>query len=150
MTLRSRSIRCLRISPARSCPSRGAGPSPARCCSPAWASSSILGAGARRLLKFELAVLFGAVTAGCGVSEGGVAPQLAARVNAEAISLQELEAAHRRGETLERLIDQRSEEHTSELQSLRHLVCRLLLEKKKKIETNYRVEMKNIYIAHLK
>src|SRR5205814_8862972 len=26
----------------------------------------------------------------------------------------------------------RSEEHTSELQSLRHLVCRLLLEKKKK------------------
>src|SRR5262245_63536634 len=27
--------------------------------------------------------------------------------------------------------DQRSEEHTSELQSLRHLVCRLLLEKKK-------------------
>src|SRR5262245_62408346 len=28
--------------------------------------------------------------------------------------------------------DPRSEEHTSELQSLRHLVCRLLLEKKKK------------------
>src|SRR5437899_10593385 len=27
--------------------------------------------------------------------------------------------------------DVRSEEHTSELQSLRHLVCRLLLEKKK-------------------
>src|SRR5258705_3934826 len=30
-----------------------------------------------------------------------------------------------------RFIRQRSEEHTSELQSLRHLVCRLLLEKKK-------------------
>src|SRR5438045_3273348 len=29
------------------------------------------------------------------------------------------------------VIDLRSEEHTSELQSLRHLVCRLLLEKKK-------------------
>src|SRR5437899_4074540 len=29
------------------------------------------------------------------------------------------------------LVRQRSEEHTSELQSLRHLVCRLLLEKKK-------------------
>src|SRR5258705_8326615 len=28
-------------------------------------------------------------------------------------------------------VDVRSEEHTSELQSLRHLVCRLLLEKKK-------------------
>src|SRR5262245_66532904 len=30
----------------------------------------------------------------------------------------------------------RSEEHTSELQSLRHLVCRLLLEKKKKKKEN--------------
>src|SRR5205814_10019768 len=30
----------------------------------------------------------------------------------------------------------RSEEHTSELQSLRHLVCRLLLEKKKKRTTS--------------
>src|SRR5262245_63362895 len=30
----------------------------------------------------------------------------------------------------------RSEEHTSELQSLRHLVCRLLLEKKKKKKYN--------------
>src|SRR5262245_63816813 len=30
------------------------------------------------------------------------------------------------------LVHGRSEEHTSELQSLRHLVCRLLLEKKKK------------------
>src|SRR5262245_65656030 len=29
-------------------------------------------------------------------------------------------------------VNDRSEEHTSELQSLRHLVCRLLLEKKKK------------------
>src|SRR5205814_6816961 len=29
------------------------------------------------------------------------------------------------------LYPERSEEHTSELQSLRHLVCRLLLEKKK-------------------
>src|SRR5437899_8498482 len=28
-------------------------------------------------------------------------------------------------------VEHRSEEHTSELQSLRHLVCRLLLEKKK-------------------
>src|SRR5205814_9808647 len=31
----------------------------------------------------------------------------------------------------------RSEEHTSELQSLRHLVCRLLLEKKKRIMKQY-------------
>src|SRR5262245_64692666 len=34
--------------------------------------------------------------------------------------------------TRERIESARSEEHTSELQSLRHLVCRLLLEKKKK------------------
>src|SRR5258705_2363494 len=36
------------------------------------------------------------------------------------------------GRRLHWLRDGRSEEHTSELQSLRHLVCRLLLEKKKK------------------
>src|SRR5205814_8801774 len=33
----------------------------------------------------------------------------------------------------ERMPSERSEEHTSELQSLRHLVCRLLLEKKKEM-----------------
>src|SRR5258705_9919271 len=31
----------------------------------------------------------------------------------------------------------RSEEHTSELQSLRHLVCRLLLEKKNKLRSRH-------------
>src|SRR3712207_8981321 len=36
---------------------------------------------------------------------------------------------HARGE---RVLDARSEEHTSELQSRQYLVCRLLLEKKKK------------------
>src|SRR5258705_6178871 len=42
-------------------------------------------------------------------------------------------------------VNGRSEEHTSELQSLRHLVCRLLLEKKKRaalestIEDSYEV-----------
>src|ERR1035441_9198989 len=40
--------------------------------------------------------------------------------------------------TLRRIRGWRSEEHTSELQSLRHLVCRHLLEKKKKIETDKR------------
>src|SRR5205814_5345561 len=39
------------------------------------------------------------------------------------------------------LEDQRSEEHTSELQSLRHLVCRLLLEKKKQKKN------KNLHIS---
>src|SRR5262245_62461987 len=40
------------------------------------------------------------------------------------------DARHRKALPLGEL-DARSEEHTSELQSLRHLVCRLLLEKKK-------------------
>src|SRR3989441_7721526 len=34
------------------------------------------------------------------------------------------------------VLDLRSEEHTSELQSLAYLVCRLLLEKKKKSDTS--------------
>src|SRR2546425_4853777 len=55
-----------------------------------------------------------------------------------------LEAVRQRGEELDRreqalatreaavkALEQRSEEHTSELQSLAYLVCRLLLEKKK-------------------
>src|SRR5690625_665590 len=36
------------------------------------------------------------------------------------------------GDSLSRLFSRRSEDHTSELQSRGHLVCRLLLEKKKK------------------
>src|SRR5688572_31441052 len=39
-----------------------------------------------------------------------------------------------------RLIEERSEEHTSELQSQSNLVCRLLLEKKKKT-TNLRTSL---------
>src|SRR2546422_11006600 len=42
-----------------------------------------------------------------------------------------LSRARRAG--LEQVAKERSEEHTSELQSRLHLVCRLLLEKKKKI-----------------
>src|SRR2546427_3104779 len=40
---------------------------------------------------------------------------------------------HARGVVLIEVDDARSEEHTSELQSQSNLVCRLLLEKKKKI-----------------
>src|SRR5437899_7379604 len=40
--------------------------------------------------------------------------------------------------------DMRSEEHTSELQSLRHLVCRLLLEKKKKKKIKKKKEQETI------
>src|SRR5947207_12517358 len=38
----------------------------------------------------------------------------------------------------------RSEEHTSELQSHSDLVCRLLLEKKKKIQTNFKMKQENV------
>src|SRR2546430_10568567 len=38
-------------------------------------------------------------------------------------------------------VPQRSEEHTSELQSQSNLVCRLLLEKKKKITLTYMITM---------
>src|SRR5438309_10688124 len=40
---------------------------------------------------------------------------------------------------IQSVVTQRSEEHTSELQSQFHLVCRLLLEKKKKKITNYSI-----------
>src|SRR5262245_62688518 len=41
--------------------------------------------------------------------------------------------------------ERRSEEHTSELQSLRHLVCRLLLEKKKQKIHNIEPRITIIY-----
>src|SRR5215212_11064873 len=47
-----------------------------------------------------------------------------------------------------RLVRRRSEEHTSELQSLRHLVCRLLLEKKKKNPNLLIHDKKNTHQKH--
>src|SRR3989449_7948750 len=53
----------------------------------------------------------------------------------------------------ERVADQdlslpsRSEEHTSELQSRLHLVCRLLLEKKKKDEVRERIVSTQLYLG---
>src|SRR3989442_3095295 len=45
------------------------------------------------------------------------------------------------------LIQARSEEHTSELQSRPHLVCRLLLEKKKKKKEQIRILEYNIMMV---
>src|SRR2546425_9417518 len=50
--------------------------------------------------------------------------------NQKAIGLDEAQKSYIRTEITK---TQRSEEHTSELQSLAYLVCRLLLEKKKKL-----------------
>src|SRR5258705_1848937 len=48
------------------------------------------------------------------------------------------------------LTRERSEEHTSELQSLRHLVCRLLLEKKKKNQLcSTKIAFMHIIDSHL-
>src|SRR5438270_8525671 len=48
----------------------------------------------------------------------------------------EIETARQLAKDLGVEIENRSEEHTSELQSQSNLVCRLLLEKKKKIKIN--------------
>src|SRR5262245_63580640 len=53
-------------------------------------------------------------------------PSLARVAARAALGEDDFAALQRRG-----VFAERSEEHTSELQSLRHLVCRLLLEKKK-------------------
>src|SRR2546425_6045617 len=45
-----------------------------------------------------------------------------------------------------RAVEERSEEHTSELQSLAYLVCRLLLEKKKKTEVAIRQTCKHLVV----
>src|SRR5258708_22030690 len=58
------------------------------------------------------------------------------RRNAAAVHRQCWSDAARRGESP----SSRSEEHTSELQSPDHLVCRLLLEKKKNVESGRRKE----------
>src|SRR2546427_7199792 len=44
--------------------------------------------------------------------------------------------------------NRRSEEHTSELQSQSKLVCRLLLEKKKKIHQHTRVHTRKVHTIH--
>src|SRR5947199_1355787 len=46
------------------------------------------------------------------------------------------------------LVSVRSEEHTSELQSLRHLVCRLLLEKKKYRERRRNSDFSRTRFSH--
>src|SRR5205823_14889080 len=61
-------------------------------------------------------------------------PGLDARLSAPCD--QRLDGGERDHEVSQAEGDGRSEEHTSELQSLAYLVCRLLLEKKKKITLN--------------
>src|SRR3989442_8096157 len=66
---------------------------------------------------------------------GGKCPPAGCRVPATHVSRSGGFAPHGREIVLP--VRQRSEEHTSELQSRPHLVCRLLLEKKKKHTTTH-------------
>src|SRR5690606_41451858 len=70
-------------------------------------------------------------------AQGGLAPRARSlhedRDRAHAVLLRDLGRVFRRQLRRERRRLARSEEHTSELQSRENLVCRLLLEKKKKI-----------------
>src|SRR5436853_5087971 len=54
---------------------------------------------------------------------------------------------HGAGKAVAERMLSRSEEHTSELQSLRHLVCRLLLEKKKKSDAEVPVTITEIAMS---
>src|SRR5256885_8333454 len=60
-----------------------------------------------------------------------LALELRGLLEGEVLPLEQLVAPHQLGGRLAHLLLQRSEEHTSELQSPCNLVCRLLLEKKK-------------------
>src|SRR5262249_53696674 len=62
-----------------------------------------------------------------------LAERLEDRIEIGELRLEEGDLALYRGD-----LERRSEEHTSELQSLTNLVCRLLLEKKKKTTKSYR------------
>src|SRR5205814_5056643 len=62
---------------------------------------------------------------------GAVAPSGASGDPANTNAVRQETSSHITNEPPALPAEQRSEEHTSELQSLRHLVCRLLLEKKK-------------------
>src|SRR2546430_13458700 len=66
-----------------------------------------------------------------------VHPDLALRHRAADVAVQELD----------RVFERRSEEHTSELQSQSNLVCRLLLEKKKKKYTVHYTRLHEAYSA---
>src|SRR5947209_20396998 len=58
------------------------------------------------------------------------------------------EAVARRDRLIEKLASlSRSEEHTSELQSRQYLVCRLLLEKKKKKQTHTATQPRLAYLT---
>src|SRR3989449_5905046 len=93
----------------------------------------------RKPLTSPAAVQRGARTSAGGDVGGGAAgeqlPRLLADTLGEGRAPRQLAAVARDHVVVELHQAARSEEHTSELQSRLHLVCRLLLEKKKNIAT---------------
>src|SRR5690554_7301685 len=66
-----------------------------------------------------------------GFAHGGIGAHLIQAFGVAPVVLQIVDAPRGVGQGVLVLVAPRSEEHTSELQSRPHLVCRLLLEKKK-------------------
>src|SRR5260370_31813599 len=83
-----------------------------------------------RSTLFPYTTLFRSVAdAAFAVADGGVTAPVAGRFGTVLVHVTKIEAGHAR--PYEEVAGERSEEHTSELQSHLNLVCRLLLEKKK-------------------
>src|SRR2546430_12884337 len=82
----------------------------------------------------------GFVNMTCGNGVKGAYAQLIATTAAQ---VKRLAVQLSGGTAVVHLVDIRSEEHTSELQSQSNLVCRLLLEKKKKSNMQVRVKKSN-------
>src|SRR3712207_6911716 len=94
-----------------------------------------------RSTLFPYTTLFRSLTVDVGSGGGpGGGPMVVLRGDIDALPLADLKDVPY-ASTREGLAHAcRSEEHTSELQSRQYLVCRLLLEKKKKIQINSAVD----------
>src|SRR2546422_6791068 len=92
-----------------------------------------------RSTLFPYTTLFRSICAGGDSLRVAVGMQLGQEQADPAVIAARSDTGH-----LDLLADTRSEEHTSELQSRLHLVCRLLLEKKKKSKTQLYTHKPNV------
>src|SRR2546422_8221082 len=91
-----------------------------------------------RSTLFPYTTLFRSVPQAKLTADAAVVRLVAARIRIPHVAHAEEQLRATHGRNVVHEPDVRSEEHTSELQSRLHLVCRLLLEKKKKKETKKR------------
>src|SRR5262245_64367598 len=90
-----------------------------------------------RSTLFPYTTLFRSVRSSARMSSGSSTTQITVASRWELVQIEQGSDSVMFWQTEQSVI--RSEEHTSELQSLRHLVCRLLLEKKK---NNTKIEVR--------